>query len=285
MAEQVGGKGMPEHVGGYWLCDAGIPRRCLYYLPESQPGHAAAPPGYEEVIGSLSLENERSCGLQIAIESFFGLIAKRDQPLLVPFADYPDKARGQTDTDTGGGLRRELRPRLVWDRVHDRLRARDGAKRLAVTSGGTIPDRGLFGVFLPDGTRVGELDEEMVYESRVGDVFALGATDAFWLAFTIPNALRVLLGEGAVSAAFVPVFTEVQERAGRERASRALHQPGPHELARELGVSQGTVRKALDEMVRDNILRRKQGRGPATDWPAPGCGRSPGPHPSPRSRR
>ena len=70
----------------------------------------------------------------------------------------------------------ELRPRLVWDRVNQTLRARDGAKRLAVTSGGTIPDRGLFGVFLPDGTRVGELDEEMVYESRAGDTFLLGAS-------------------------------------------------------------------------------------------------------------
>ena len=70
----------------------------------------------------------------------------------------------------------ELRPRLVWDRVNDRLRARQGSKRLAVTSGGTIPDRGLFGVFLPDGTRVGELDEEMVYESRPGETFVLGAS-------------------------------------------------------------------------------------------------------------
>jgi ATP-dependent Lhr-like helicase len=70
----------------------------------------------------------------------------------------------------------ELRPRLVWDRVNDRVRARDGSKRLAVTSGGTIPDRGLFGVFLPDGTRVGELDEEMVYESRPGETFVLGAS-------------------------------------------------------------------------------------------------------------
>ena len=70
----------------------------------------------------------------------------------------------------------ELRPRVVWDRVNDRVRARDGSKRLAVTSGGTIPDRGLFGVFLPDGTRVGELDEEMVYESRPGETFVLGAS-------------------------------------------------------------------------------------------------------------
>ena len=74
----------------------------------------------------------------------------------------------------------ELRPRLVWDRVSGELHARPGAQRLAVTSGGTIPDRGLFGVFLAGadgpGRRVGELDEEMVYESRVGDVFLLGSS-------------------------------------------------------------------------------------------------------------
>jgi ATP-dependent Lhr-like helicase len=74
-----------------------------------------------------------------------------------------------------------LRPRIVWDRVAGTVRARPGAQRLAVTSGGTIPDRGLFGVFLASDTsrqprRVGELDEEMVYESRVGDVFVLGAS-------------------------------------------------------------------------------------------------------------
>jgi len=77
----------------------------------------------------------------------------------------------------------ELRPRLIWDRVAGVLHARPGAQRLAVTSGGTIPDRGLFGVFLAGseaetgpGRRVGELDEEMVYESRVGDVFLLGSS-------------------------------------------------------------------------------------------------------------
>ncbi len=70
----------------------------------------------------------------------------------------------------------ELRPRVVWDRVADIVAGRPGAQRLAVISGGTIPDRGLFGVFLPDGTRVGELDEEMVYESRPGETFLLGAS-------------------------------------------------------------------------------------------------------------
>ena len=70
----------------------------------------------------------------------------------------------------------ELRPRIVWDRAAGTVRGRAGAQRLAVTSGGTIPDRGLYGVFLPDGTRVGELDEEMVYESRPGETFLLGAS-------------------------------------------------------------------------------------------------------------
>ncbi|MDY7104365.1 MAG: DEAD/DEAH box helicase [Actinomycetota bacterium] len=70
----------------------------------------------------------------------------------------------------------ELRPRIVWDRVEGRVRGRSGAQRLAVTNAGTIPDRGLYGVFLPDGTRVGELDEEMVYESRPGETFLLGAS-------------------------------------------------------------------------------------------------------------
>ncbi len=73
----------------------------------------------------------------------------------------------------------ELRPRVVWDRDHGILTGRPGAQRIAVTSGGTIPDRGLFGVFVAgetQGARVGELDEEMVYESRVNDVFTLGTT-------------------------------------------------------------------------------------------------------------
>ncbi|NUU21483.1 MAG: DEAD/DEAH box helicase, partial [Streptomycetaceae bacterium] len=102
-----------------------------------------------------------------------------------PFASLPasayeavlDMLAGRYPSDAFA----ELRPRLVWDRVAGTLTARPGAQRLAVTSGGTIPDRGLFGVFLAAGdgkqkSRVGELDEEMVYESRVGDVFTLGTT-------------------------------------------------------------------------------------------------------------
>ncbi|GAA1923585.1 ATP-dependent helicase [Streptomyces sodiiphilus] len=103
-----------------------------------------------------------------------------------PFAALPESAyhsvldmlAGRYPSDAFA----ELRPRLVWDRVGHTVSGRPGAQRLAVTSGGTIPDRGLFGVFLAGadprkgGGRVGELDEEMVYESRVGDVFTLGTT-------------------------------------------------------------------------------------------------------------
>jgi ATP-dependent Lhr-like helicase len=101
-----------------------------------------------------------------------------------PFAQLPRSAYDATLDLLSGRYPSdefaELRPRIVWDRVTGILTGRPGSQRLAVTSGGTIPDRGLFGVFLVGGEgpgkRVGELDEEMVYESRVGDIFALGAT-------------------------------------------------------------------------------------------------------------
>src|SRR6266508_1980352 len=99
-----------------------------------------------------------------------------------PFAELPRSAlEGVLDMLAGrypSDEFAELRPRLNWDRVEARLAGRPGAQRLAVTSGGTIPDRGLFGVYLVGErqTRVGELDEEMVYESRVGEVFTLGAS-------------------------------------------------------------------------------------------------------------
>jgi ATP-dependent Lhr-like helicase len=99
-----------------------------------------------------------------------------------PFAALPDSALHATLDMLAGRYPSdefaELRPRIVWDRVTGVLTGRPGAQRLAVTSGGTIPDRGLFGVYIigERQSRVGELDEEMVYESRVGEVFTLGST-------------------------------------------------------------------------------------------------------------
>ena len=73
----------------------------------------------------------------------------------------------------------ELRPRLTWDRIGNKLNSREGSRRVAILNGGTIPDRGLYGVFLAGamkGARVGELDEEMVFESRAGETIILGAS-------------------------------------------------------------------------------------------------------------
>ena len=135
----------------------------------------------------------------------------------------------------------ELRPRVTWDRDRGTLVGRRGAQRLAVTSGGSIPDRGMFGVFMvgEKSTRVGELDEEMVYESRVGDVFALGATSwriedithdrvlvtpafgqpgrlPFWIGDTIgrPAELGAAIGRFTGDIADIAVLDEHAERLG-----------------------------------------------------------------------
>src|SRR5690606_393106 len=76
----------------------------------------------------------------------------------------------------GGEVAADLEQRITWDRITDRVSAPRRSRMLAVTSGGTIPDRGLYAVILPDRTRLGELDEEFVHESRVGDVFQLGSS-------------------------------------------------------------------------------------------------------------
>ncbi len=115
------------------------------------------------------------------VDDWFALVRRAASFATLPRSAYDatlDLLAGRYPSDEFA----ELRPRIVWDRVAGTISGRPGAQRLAVTSGGTIPDRGLFGVFLVGAdaargsARVGELDEEMVYESRVGDVFALGAS-------------------------------------------------------------------------------------------------------------
>ena len=91
------------------------------------------------------------------------------------FEDVMDMLSGRYPSDEFA----ELRPRLTWDRLANKLSSREGSRRVAILNGGTIPDRGLYGVFLSGavkGARVGELDEEMVFESRTGDTIVLGAT-------------------------------------------------------------------------------------------------------------
>ena len=111
----------------------------------------------------------------VAVDELFALVTRTHS--------YAELSRGQLENvlDMLDGRYpstdfAELRPRIVWDRLGGTIRARKGARALAVTNAGTIPDRGLYAVTLPDGRRVGELDEEMVYEARPGQTFLLGAT-------------------------------------------------------------------------------------------------------------
>jgi ATP-dependent helicase Lhr and Lhr-like helicase len=131
----------------------------------------------------------------------------------------------------------ELRPRIVWDRTGGLVRGRQGARKLAVTNAGTIPDRGLFGVHLVDGGgRVGELDEEMVYEARAGQTFLLGAST--WRIEEITRD-RVLVSPAPGVPGAVPFWKG--EGVGR-----------PYEL----GAAIGEAARELVALPDDKALRR-----------------------------
>jgi ATP-dependent Lhr-like helicase len=177
-----------------------------------------------------------------------------------PFAALPESAlqavldmlAGRYPSEEFG----ELRARITWDRVTDQLAGRPGAQRLAVTSGGTIPDRGLFTVMTPGGadgagSRVGELDEEMVYESRVGDAIMLGTSS--WRVEDITHD-RVIVTPAPGVPARLPFWKG--EQIGRPlELGRAVGQfvremsALPDEAARERAAASG-----LDAWAVDNLL-------------------------------
>ncbi|MEP9412857.1 ATP-dependent helicase [Gordonia sp. VNQ95] len=156
----------------------------------------------------------------------------------------------------------ELRPRVTWDRDRNLLTGRRGAQRLAVTSGGTIPDRGLFGVFMvgapgaeragPSGTekaaRVGELDEEMVYESRVGDVFALGATS--WRIEDITHD-RVLVTPAFGQPGRLPFW--IGDSVGRPAELGAAIGRFTAEIADDAELDRRATELGLTTFARDNL--------------------------------
>ncbi len=132
----------------------------------------------------------------------------------------------------------ELRPRIIWDRTGGTIRARDGARTLAVTNAGTIPDRGLFGVFLIDGGgRVGELDEEMVYEARAGQTFLLGAST--WRIEEITRD-RVLVSPAPGVSGAVPFWKG--EGVGR-----------PYELGQKIGAASRELGALGDEVALERL--------------------------------
>ncbi|GEB94815.1 Lhr family ATP-dependent helicase [Microbacterium lacticum] len=179
----------------------------------------------------------------------------------------------------------ELRPRLVWDRDHGTLTGRPGAQRVAVTSGGTIPDRGLFGVFVAGETRnarVGELDEEMVYESRVNDVFTLGTTS--WRiveithdrvnvlpAFGQPGKLPFWHGDGLgrpaeLGEALGKFSREIAGAAG-EKATARLRESGLDDNAiSNLLAYLSEQKEATGTLPTDRTLTVERSRDEVGDW-------------------
>lgn len=179
----------------------------------------------------------------------------------------------------------ELRPRVVWDRDHGMLTARPGAQRVAVTSGGTIPDRGLFGVFVAGETRnarVGELDEEMVYESRVNDVFTLGTTS--WRiveithdrvnvlpAFGQPGKLPFWHGDGlgrpAELGEALGRFSRELAAAGTEKATTRLRASGLDDNAiGNLLAYLEEQKEATGSLPTDRTLTVERSRDEVGDW-------------------
>jgi ATP-dependent Lhr-like helicase len=152
----------------------------------------------------------------------------------------------------------ELRPRLTWDRVTNALAPRQGAKRIAILNGGTIPDRGLYGVFLAgaekaQNARVGELDEEMVFESRVGETFLLGAST--WRIEEITHD-RVLVTPAPGEPGKMPFWkadaAERSVRFGEEigKLVRTIREMKPGEAVRKL-----TKEHDLDKLAAENFLQ------------------------------
>jgi len=161
----------------------------------------------------------------------------------------------------------DLRPRLTWDRLAGKLTTREGARRVAVINGGTIPDRGLYGVFLTGatkGARVGELDEEMVFESRTGDTIILGATT--WRIDEISHN-RVSVSPAPGEPGKMPFWkgdvpgrpAEFGEKIGR-LARQLLALP------RAVATSQLIDEHSLDENAAENLLRYLEEQRAATQY-------------------
>src|SRR5687767_3235623 len=161
----------------------------------------------------------------------------------------------------------ELRPRVTWDRVTNNLTARQGAKRIAILNGGTIPDRGLYGVFLAgaekaQSARVGELDEEMVFEARVGETFVLGAST--WRIEEITHD-RVVVTPAPGEPGKMPFWkadaAERSVRFGEEigKLIREVRELKPAEAVRKL-----TTKHDLDKLAAENFLQYLRDQEDAT---------------------
>ncbi|WP_370040030.1 ATP-dependent helicase [Micromonospora sp. M71_S20] len=216
----------PKHRGDLLSCTVVAERMAVGAIEELHHPRNPLDVLAQQIVAMVALEPWRVGDLAVLVRR------------AAPFAELPDSAlHAVLDMLSGrypSTAFAELRPRLVWDRATDTLTGRPGAQRLAVTSGGTIPDRGLFGVFLAGAeraARVGELDEEMVYESRVGDVFLLGSSS--WRIEEITPD-RVLVSPAPGQAAKMPFWKG--DQLGR-----------PVELGRAIGARVRALLRQDDE--------------------------------------
>lgn len=233
----------------------------------------------------LAQQTVAACALvPLDVEGWYELL-KRSAPFRsLPRSAYEatlDLLAGRFPSDEFA----ELRPRLVWDRDHGTLTGRPGSQRIAVTSGGTIPDRGLFGVFIAgesQNARVGELDEEMVYESRVNDVFTLGTTS--WRiveithdrvnvvpAFGQPGKVPFWHGDGigrpAELGEALGKFSREVSTAKPEKAEERLQDAGLDDYAQSNLLSYlAEQREATGTLPTDRQLTVERGRDEVGDW-------------------
>ena len=169
----------------------------------------------------------------------------------------------------GGELGADLEPRVTWDRLGDRVTAPRRSRMLAVTSGGTIPDRGLYAVYLPDRTRLGELDEEFVHESRVGDVFQLGSST--WRILLIEHD-RVIVRPAPGAPARMPFWrgefmarsAELGRRVGALRRLAIDPDPAAETALAEMGVRQGWDDETL-RTLREYVRQQHAATGTVPD--------------------
>ncbi|MET0813174.1 MAG: crosslink repair DNA glycosylase YcaQ family protein, partial [Microbacterium sp.] len=233
----------------------------------------------------LAQQTVAACALEpLDVEGWFEAL-KRSAPFRsLPRSAYEatlDLLAGRFPSDEFA----ELRPRLIWDRDHGTLTGRPGSQRIAVTSGGTIPDRGLFGVFIAgqsQNARVGELDEEMVYESRVNDVFTLGTTS--WRiveithdrvnvlpAFGQPGKVPFWHGDGigrpAELGEALGKFSRELSGAKPDAAHARLEDAGLDALAQGNLLSYlAEQREATGTLPTDKSLTVERGRDEVGDW-------------------
>jgi len=147
-----------------------VPRNALDVLAQQIVAIAAASDDGQGTAGE-----DEGLGDGIAVDDLHALVTRTHSYAELP-RELLERVLDMLDGRYPSQEFADLRPRIVWDRLGGTIRPRRGARRLAIANAGTIPDRGLYRVTLPDGRRVGELDEEMVYEARAGQTFLLGAS-------------------------------------------------------------------------------------------------------------